>query len=1183
MKYRKNYEICLFVAGCILINYIGRIVTDAYSLPVWLDSVGTVLCAYVLGPVCGAIVGATVNIMFSLHTQIVLYYALVNIMVGIVVGICARKGFLKNLFGVLSTAFLVTIFSVLISVPLNMVFAGGSTQNVWGDGVSELMQRLGFHKVISDIIGEFYLDFLDKVVTMLLLFAVIRIFRRRQYTKIRAKTHAKKVLSVLIAVQLLSSCLPTGITKAANTSKGEEDFQQYVQTIFNGENGLPGGASNAIAQTKDGILWIGTYGGLYRYSGNSFEWINQYDSVKNVNCLYTDEAGRLWIGTNDNGLSIFINGEISNVVNQENGLPSNSVRCITENSEGYYYVGTTDSLVIVTLTGGLQVFDTIPEIVYADSISADENGNVAIVTNEGGLYLVRGNEIVAKSTANKNGESYNCCTFDSDGNLYVGTTENSVEIYRVLDTKMELTSTIACGELVGIKSLTVSENGLIFICADNGVGYLNSKRVYRAIDTGSFNSSIDHMMMDYQGNLWFTSSRLGLLRLSPSVVSEVYKEVGLPENVVNTITKWQGCLYFGTDSGLDIVTGNGVVKKQDALAEQLGDVRIRCLLVDSKNHLWICTSGKGIWEVDEAGDIQIYDSTSGTLGDKFRSAIETQDGTIVVAGDSGISYIKDGRVQHTVGSSDGLSNPRVLSLYEKPDGLLYAGTDGNGIAVLKDGEILNTHKREDGLSSEVILRIVPDSDGTGLFIVSGNGLCYMDEEETIRTLDNFPFYNNFDVVEGNNGELFVLSSAGIYIVNKADLLLGKEMNYELIDARKGLRLSLTPNSWNYKDEDGNLYMAGDRGALRINLNQYDLSERAYRMLLQKIEVDGEELPFEKGETIHIPSGAAKIEITPEIVNYSINDPDIRIYMDGFDDEPRVMPQSEITSIIYTNLPSGKYSFRIAVLDSKTGKAVAENTYQIVKDKEIYDNWWFRLYVGVVAALGVSYLTWMLFVTQMQKTLRLQKMELEWTKKQIQMGNETILTIAKTVDAKDENTSQHSVRVSEYSVLLAKELGYDEDACEELRKTAMLHDIGKIGIPDKVLNKPDKLTDEEYETMKSHVVRGAEILKNFTLIDNVQEGALYHHERYDGRGYVHGLKGEEIPLNARIIGIADAFDAMTANRVYRKRLDLEHVLNELRKGRGTQFDPKLVDIMLRLVEDGTIDVKKIYAESSMKKE
>lgn len=234
---------------------------------------------------------------------------------------------------------------------------------------------------------------------------------------------------------------------------------------------------------------------------------------------------------------------------------------------------------------------------------------------------------------------------------------------------------------------------------------------------------------------------------------------------------------------------------------------------------------------------------------------------------------------------------------------------------------------------------------------------------------------------------------------------------------------------------------------------------------------------------------------------------------------------------------------------------------------------------VVAVIVIAYLTWMFIRTQIQKTLRIQRMELEWAKNQLQMGNETILTIARTVDAKDENTSQHSVRVSEYSVLIAKKLGYSDEACEELRKIAMLHDIGKIGIPDKVLNKPAKLSDEEYEMMKSHVTRGAEILKNFTLIDHVADGALYHHERWDGRGYIHGLKGEEIPLNARIIGIADAFDAMTANRVYRKKLDFEYVLAEIKKGRGTQFDPGLVDIMLELIEDGTIDITQIYGIKS----
>jgi energy-coupling factor transport system substrate-specific component len=141
----------------------------------------------------------------------------------------------------------------------------------------------------------------------------------------------------------------------------------------------------------------------------------------------------------------------------------------------------------------------------------------------------------------------------------------------------------------------------------------------------------------------------------------------------------------------------------------------------------------------------------------------------------------------------------------------------------------------------------------------------------------------------------------------------------------------------------------------------------------------------------------------------------------------------------------------------------------------------------------------------------------------------------------------------------------------LRQIALLHDIGKIGIPDSVLNKPAKLTDEEYKIMKSHVTIGAQILKDFTLIENATDGALYHHERYDGKGYVYGLKGDEIPENARVIGIADAFDAMTSKRVYRKPMDKEYVLNELRNGSGTQFDPYYLKILLELIEDGTIEI------------
>ena len=265
----------------------------------------------------------------------------------------------------------------------------------------------------------------------------------------------------------------------------------------------------------------------------------------------------------------------------------------------------------------------------------------------------------------------------------------------------------------------------------------------------------------------------------------------------------------------------------------------------------------------------------------------------------------------------------------------------------------------------------------------------------------------------------------------------------------------------------------------------------------------------------------------------------------------------------------------SVLDNKGERKIEESVFELVKEEEMYDTNWFHAYMFVVAMLAVAWLTWFIARTQIQRTINFQRKELEFAKSQVKMGNETILAIAKTVDAKDENTSQHSQRVSEYSMKIARELGFSADECENLRKAALLHDIGKIGIPDKVLNKPDRLNDKEYAIMKSHVTRGAEILKDFTLVEHAIEGTMYHHEKYDGSGYPQGLKGEAIPLYGRIIGIADAFDAMTANRVYRKQLEFNVVLEELKNGSGKQFDPKLVDILFRLIRKGEIDLDTLY--------
>lgn len=186
-----------------------------------------------------------------------------------------------------------------------------------------------------------------------------------------------------------------------------------------------------------------------------------------------------------------------------------------------------------------------------------------------------------------------------------------------------------------------------------------------------------------------------------------------------------------------------------------------------------------------------------------------------------------------------------------------------------------------------------------------------------------------------------------------------------------------------------------------------------------------------------------------------------------------------------------------------------------------------------------------------------------------MSIQSITTIANMIDARDSYTEGHSQRVADYSALIARGLGMSEEEIENVHTVALLHDIGKVGVADAILNKPGKLTDEEFALMKAHATIGSEIIKNVETIHDIYNGVRYHHERYDGRGYPEGLQGENIPYIARIIAVADAFDAMTSNRVYRKHLPMEKVLSELETGCGTQFDPEISAKMIGLLKDGDL--------------
>ena len=1167
------------VIMCIAFNIAGDLLTDLYAIPAVLDSLGTIFAAYMIGPFSAACVGCSSALIMSLWNGRPAAYCIPGIVVGLFVGIAARRKKSNTIFDAVSTAGMLTIFMPIIYTLLNIIYYDCNIGNELGDGVKNFFVAYGLSVPFSLFIGQFYLEFTDKLFSVVSVFCLTRLFKKKESGSDKTEpdtgggVSAVSKIAVLFLTLGVFLCVPdVQINASAMTNS-------YIRTVYNGYNGLSCGHANDVIQTNDGILWVGSYSGLYRYNGRTFRHMTEYDAVKNVNCLYADNEGRLWIGTNDNGVVLSVNERITGLADDHMGLPNNSVRTITQSSDGDYYIGTSDKLAVAKLSMGISITKTIDDILYANSSSADDNGNVAVSNAAGKLYILRNGEIAYEIAPPSEDEGFTCCRFAPDGVLYAGTADGRVITYNAEQDKAVKLDETVCDTLSGINCIYASDNDKVWVLADNGMGTIKDGNNFEHMETEGFNYSLEKMTADYQGNLWIASSRMGLMQLSSSPFTDVFAEYGLEQQVVNTTAIKNGLIYVGMDGGLAILDTEKKTAVENKLTKLFEDARVRCIITDSNGDLWICSYGKGLAEVKSDGRIVQFNDEKYGIGSRVRVCMELRDGTIAVGGDKGLYFIKDDKILDELIYGEDMGAAKVLCMYEYPDGTLLAGTDGNGIAILKNRKVTGSYTRENGLTSDVILRMVGDLDEGDVFVSTGNGLCYLKNSE-ITVLDNFPYSNNFDVILANK-DVFVTGSAGVYVCKRSDLIEGRPLDCVILNSKTGLMGSLTSNAWNAIDYSKIVYLSTDRGVFSLNLNRYKIRRRYYRVMVSQVLLDGISYPGKNGTGLTIDNSVKSVELIPEVVNYTLEDPIISYCLENFDDEWKNVPQSELSHVVYTNLPAGKYEFRLAILDPETGESMEECSYTFEKKMAIYENSWFVAYLLLFGGLFIGWGSWFFTRGQLQKTIELQQAKLALALRQVQMGNETILAIAKTVDAKDVRTSRHSQRVSVYSVLIGKRCGFNEEELENLRKSALLHDIGKIGIPDAILNKPTKLTAEEYEIMKTHVVRGAEILKDFTLINNAIDGAKYHHERYDGKGYPDHLSGKEIPLFGRIIAIADAFDAMASNRVYRKCQDYDTVMSELKNGRGTQFDPELLDIFLDILNSKEIDLEELYRKNTGK--
>ena len=773
------------------------------------------------------------------------------------------------------------------------------------------------------------------------------------------------LLSIVLLTQLSVVCRAEeeagGPTGARVDPVGQND--RYSAILYNNTNGLPTSEANDIAETRDGFLWIGSYSGLIRYDGNTFERMDSTTGIANVGCLYVDSRDRLWVGTNDSGVAVMDQGQFR-MWREENGLKSTKIRAITEDENGVIYVGTTEGIVTIDPKGTLRALDD-PRVsdVYVDQLRRSSDGTLYGMSNDDDIFTLRDGKVESYLSHLENpvdgivkllpdrkepGKVY---LGTDDAKLYSGTLDRGLEVYDMVD--LAPLSAVNALEQIGDE---------LWIGALNGVGVLDETG-FHPLEGLPMNNSVGNVMMDYEGNLWFTSSRQGVMKLVSNQFSDLFARYGLSETVVNSTCLSGERLFVGADTGLLVLDKNGPAEAiplssavtasgRDLgaadLLELLDGIRVRSVIRDSRGRLWISTwRGCGLLRYDH-GKVTAFTEEDGLLSSQIRAVCEGKDGSMLVVCSGGVCVIRGDRVAASYGKEDGIVNPESLTVAAAPNGDIVLGSNGGGIYVI-GSQGTRCVGVEDGLTSGIVMRIKYDSSRDLFWIVTSNSIAYMTAEYQVTTVRSFPYSNNFDLYENSKGEMWILSSNGIYVLPVEDLLANGEIRPEHYSMANGLPCIATSNSYSELTPQGDLYIAGSTGVAKVNIDQPMVAVRDLRGAVPYVDADGLRMyPDGKGG-FSIPSDVHKLTIYSYVFNYSLVDPKVSYRLEGFDRDYVTVSRSELAPLDYTNLPGGTYHFEMRLLDSQGGISRLLSV-PIVKEKALYERTWFLVVLALAAAL-----------------------------------------------------------------------------------------------------------------------------------------------------------------------------------------------------------------------------------------
>ena len=966
----------------------------------------------------------------------------------------------------------------------------------------------------------------------------------------------KAIIGWLLAA-FAAAAVPSVTATAADIAK------PYVTTVYNEQNGLPTGEANIVMQTSDGYIWIGSYGGLIRYDGTNFRNYSVEGLIgsSSVRSLFEDSQGRLWIGTNDAGVYMMQN-DVFTKISSPDSYTFLCIRGFCEGADGTVYVASSSGMGEISGEGivGYDIEGVTGSTVY--SVAEDSLGRVWGALNNGDCAVVKDGglvEIFASSELFDGVEIYSLDA-NKDGDIVLGTSGNEVAVLSFTSDGYNA-EFFTTGSVVTHNQVNATDNGYILVSGLQGAAVISPDGRLTEFVGDDRAMSVNAAASDYENNLWLASSSYGIIKYSEGCFTSPNAAAGLTGVTVNTVVQQDG-YYIGLDNGL-IICDESWQRVTNALTEQLEGVRIRHIIADSSGRVWLASySDNAVVCYDpQTGDITNFNTKNGLAGDRARVLEELSDGSIAVGTQTGVSIIKDGRVTASYGQADGMTNPTILCFEEGENGTLYAGSDGAGIYEITDGTV-TVHGFDSGLSEGVVLRMLKNSDDSGYFVSAGSSLYYW-RGGSFTKLTNFTkgAGSIFDFYD-RDGKLWFLQNSGVFAVDKLHLLSGNRADVIAYGTEHGLTGSINANTWNWLTDEGELIMSTRNGISVFGFKGVEHSLPT--VTVHSVSVD--DVVYEHPQSITVDSSAQRITIDFSALSFA-NTSELRVAyrLNGFERRETVLDGEKSGSVSYTNLPGGSYTFEVWVYDTENAEERLTYTLTVNKEKLLTEEplFWVLLTVGLIAlTVGVVVLIMRLKIVRAQSRQRVYQSIVE----------QALMTFAKTIDAKDPYTNGHSLRVAQYSRELARRMGMNAEEQEHIFYVALMHDIGKIGVPDNILNKPDKLSDEERAIIQRHVDIGGEILQDFTALSGITDGARYHHERYDGKGYSTGLAGTDIPKVARIICVADTYDAMSSDRCYRKALSREIIEEELARCSGTQFDPEVVPFMLDMIKEGVVPSK-----------